>query len=312
VKHSSLRLGPYGALVVAAFSACGLDDRPLNYEYHSLDAAGSQSSAGTNDAGGNGDAGQPDPAQGGAASGSGGSATGSSGAAGSSMADAGDMNGGTGSGGNPAAGGAGTGGSPAAGGASGASAGSSGHAGATFESPCGDLNQNSVDDCTETLVQNSRFDSAASDWSPEPALTQAWDAKNATGKPGSGSLMLSNTVVEDAAGLVMIGSRQCIPVTPTTSYDFAARVMLDAGETAGQAGLNVYLYDDAECKGNLVPSGAGDTSFLGGAAGAWSVVHGTLWVPGGVHSLHVRLVTNKPFSKPSFTAFIDDVLVARR
>ena len=311
MKRSLLRLGSCSALLVTAFAACSVDDRPLNYEYHSLDAAGSQSSAGKNDAGDNGDAGQPDVAQGGASSSGGGGAVngGAPGAAGSSLADAGDTNGGPSNGGNPSAGGAGASGASAAGGAS---AGSSGHAGATFESPCGDLNQNSVDDCAETLVQNSRFDSAASDWNPEPSLTQAWDAKNATGKPGSGSLMLSNTIVENATGLVMVGSRQCIPVLPTTSYDFAARVMLNAGETAGQAGLNVYLYDDAACKGNIVPSGTGDTSFLGGTAGAWSVVHGTLWVPGGVHSMHVRLVTNKPFAKPSFTAFIDDVLVAKR
>jgi len=294
-------------------TACGVDDRAITYQYRSLGNAGATASAGRGDAGddtsGNGsDAGATDGGSAGRGGGSAGNASsaGDSGTAGQTEV-AGSANGTAGSAGN---GGAASGGSASGGTASGGTnqAGSLGQAG-KLEFPCGDLNQDAVDDCSQTLVQNSRFDSAASGWDAEPSLTQQWDNSNATDKPGSGSLMLSNSApVAQAIGSIVIGSRQCIPVTPTTNYDFAARVMLAAGETSGQAGVNVWLFDDDACQGNLV---SGNTPISGGATGKWTVLSGKFWVPGNVHSMYVRLVAIKPFAQPSLKVLIDDVLVAK-
>jgi len=294
-------------------TACGVDDRAITYQYRSLGNAGATASAGRGDAGddtsGNGsDAGATDGGSAGRGGGSAGNASsaGDSGTAGQTEV-AGSANGTAGSAGN---GGAASGGSASGGTASGGTnqAGSLGQAG-KLEFPCGDLNQDAVDDCSQTLVQNSRFDWAASGWDAEPSLTQQWDNSNATDKPGSGSLMLSNSApVAQAIGSIVIGSRQCIPVTPTTNYDFAARVMLAAGETSGQAGVNVWLFDDDACQGNLV---SGNTPISGGATGKWTVLSGKFWVPGNVHSMYVRLVAIKPFAQPSLKVLIDDVLVAK-
>jgi len=294
-------------------TACGVDDRAITYQYRSLGNAGATASAGRGDAGddtsGNGsDAGATDGESAGRGGGSAGNASsaGDSGTAGQTEV-AGSANGTAGSAGN---GGAASGGSASGGTASGGTnqAGSLGQAG-KLEFPCGDLNQDAVDDCSQTLVQNSRFDSAVSGWDAEPSLTQQWDNSNATDKPGSGSLMLSNSApVAQAIGSIVIGSRQCIPVTPTTNYDFAARVMLAAGETSGQAGVNVWLFDDDACQGNLV---SGNTPISGGATGKWTVLSGKFWVPGNVHSMYVRLVAIKPFAQPSLKVLIDDVLVAK-
>ena len=297
-------------------TACGVDDRAITYQYRSLGNAGATASAGRGDAGddtsGNGsDAGATDGGSAGRGGGSAGNASsaGDSGTAGQTEV-AGSASGTAGSAGNGGAASGGSGGSASGGTASGGTnqAGSLGQAG-KLEFPCGDLNQDAVDDCSQTLVQNSRFDSAASGWDAEPSLTQQWDNSNATDKPGSGSLMLSNSApVAQAIGSIVIGSRQCIPVTPTTNYDFAARVMLAAGETSGQAGVNVWLFDDDACQGNLV---SGNTPISGGATGKWTVLSGKFWVPGNVHSMYVRLVAIKPFAQPSLKVLIDDVLVAK-
>ncbi len=308
-----IRLSSCAALLMLGQASCSVDDRLLNYEFHALQAAGASAGGGSgmsagdagapvmNNAGsptdggdaadaGHGDAGAaPDlggSADGGGVSGLGGTGGVSvtAGAGGSTPGSGGALSGGTG--GMPAGGAVSAGGSPFA---------------------CGDLNHDLVDDCTETLVQNSRFDSSVAQWEAEPSLTEAWGSVNASGTPGSGSLSLTNT---GSAG--MNGARQCIPATPYASYDFAARVQLGAGQT-GSAGVNVFYYDDDACHGNLE---GGATPIEGGVAGSWTELATTvpLWIPTSkIHSMYVRLVANKPYGQTApLTVLIDDVLVAKR
>jgi hypothetical protein len=308
------RLGSCALIVLAAASACGVDERPLTYEYHPLDVAGASGSAGRSNSSGSANGGDSGAADGGKAAESGGGGAcancggNSEGAPAEAGGDAGSANpsGGAGAA-NAGSAGTASGGSPVAGSAN---AGSAGLAGGPVTFPCGDLNQDLVDDCQQTLVLNSRFDSAVSDWDLEPSTTRVWDASNASGKAGSGSLQVSNVLpIEQAVGVVVAGSRQCVPVTPTTNYDFAANVTIAPGQAGGRAGLNVWLFDDAACAGNLV---TGSMPLSGGEPGKWTALKGQLWIPGGVHSMYVRLVAIKPFTQASLSVFIDDVLVAKR
>ncbi len=310
------RLRSCALLALAASWACGVDQRPLTYEYHPLDVAGSAGSAGRGASSGSANGGDSGAGDGGEINEfGGGSACANCG--GSADAGAPSELGGAAAGSNhPAFGGGaanpggadnGSSGSPAAGAAN---AGSAGQAGGTLTFPCGDLNQDLVDDCQQTLVLNSRFDSAADDWDFEPSTTRAWDVSNASGKAGSGSLRVSNLLpVEQAVGFGLAGSRQCVPVTPMTNYDFAANVMIAADQTAGQAAVNVWLFDDDACVGNFV---TGATPITGGEPGKWTALKGKLWLPGGVHSMYVRLVAIKPFLQASLSVLVDDVLVAKR
>ena len=308
---ANLRLVLGGLLVVSGFSACGVDERALVYEYDALGSAGAGTSGRSGSAGSIANSSAGDAGELGAGANS----------AGETSAAGANPSGGTqsdaGSGANPNAGGAptsggssGNGGTPTAGGGT-SGVGSSGDAGSTFDGPCGDLNYDSIDDCSQTLVQNSRFDSAASGWDPEPTLTQTWDPTNASSKPGSGSLMLSNTaaVVPQTVGTATVGSHQCIPITPGATYDVAARIMLATGQSAGEGGVNVWLFDDAACQGNVV---TGETPIHGGLVGKWIALRGTVWIPGSAHSMYVRLVAIKPFAQPSLNVLVDDVLVAKR
>lgn len=316
MRPSSWCLGSLAALLVLAMPSCSLDDRPLSFEYHALEASGGVgghsgsggdpgaplSDAGALTDGGDNTGGRADA---GAAPESGAGNNPSGGVAGSLAnggADGGVSASGSANGGATTGGSGGAAGTPAGG--TGASGGS---AGAPFNGPCGDLNHNLIDDCSETLVQNSRFDSTVNPWVAETSLTATWDATNASGKPGSGSLSLSHT----GPGGTMIGAHQCIAVTPNASYDVAARVQLAAGQT-GTAGVNVYFYDDDACQANLI---TGNTPIEGGVAGSWIELATTvpLWIPGNTHSMYVRLVANKPnFQTTPLKVLIDDVLIAKR
>ena len=317
MRQPVLRLVIGGTLALASVAACGVDERPLTYEVRALESAGSVAAGAPNNVAGSrsgdgGDVSSPEGGDGNAPSGvptSGGSGRGAGGSAsvnpsgGASGAELGGSptGGGTTGGANP-------GGAPAAGGASG---GSSGSAGGSTALPCGDLNENGVDDCQETLVKNSRFDATVTGWAAEPDTTQVWEASNASGESGSGSLRLSSSIpMLQAVGATAAGSRQCIPVKPDDVYDLAARVKLGDAQTVGSAaGVNAWLFDDANCEGNLV---RGTFMLSGGVVGSWTVLKGNLWIPGGVHSMSVRLVAIKPFVQPALSASFDDVLVAKR
>jgi len=309
MKQAVLRL--YSLPLLTVIVACGVDQRPLTYEFHALDTAGASAHAGQSNGGDSGaassagDAGAPGGGDQSAAGGGGCPSCG-----GEAEADAGAPAQVAGAAGSSNV--SGSGGAAPSGGAAGAAitAGSAGTAGAPVIFPCGDLNQDAVDDCQQTLVQNSRFDANVSGWDRENSTTQAWDASNASGKPDSGSIQISNTSpVVDAAGALTAGSHQCVTVTPRTNYDFAARVMLGAGQVGGQAGVTIWLFDDDACAGNLV---TGATPLVGGVAGSWTTLKSTFWISGGVHSMYVRLVAIKPFTQAALSVFIDDVLVAKR
>src|SRR6478609_2206477 len=275
-------LSPWFAL--AALASCSVDQRPLTFEYRALDVAGSISSAGTSAAGngvsgaGSSVSGRPDAADAGACSNCGGN--GDAGAPNEVSPNEASGEGGKGSGGSAGIEAAGNAGAPSGAGAGGAAAeaGSAGHAGSAPQFPCADLNQDAVDDCQQTLVRNSRFDASASDWELEPSTTQTWDASDSSGKQGSGSLQVGNVLPAiQANGSVLAGTRQCVPVTPMTNYDFAARVLIGPGQAIGQGGVNVWLFDDDSCSGNIV---TGATPIAGGVAGSWTALKGKLWIPG--------------------------------
>ncbi|HYQ03180.1 MAG TPA: hypothetical protein VER96_31115 [Polyangiaceae bacterium] len=318
MKAHTVLLSGVAACVLGA-GGCAVDTRPLTYEYHELAAgglAGTAAAAGRADAGSSsasdaGASGEADSAgsHSGGKSGSANSAGGADGGSPTSDTGGTSANAGTSSGGASAGSSGEAGGSSNSGGTG--TAGSLGTAGGPPEFPCGDLNLDAVDDCTQTLVQNSRFDSADTGWDAEDDMTQAWDSSNATSKAGSGSLRLNNTraAVAQTTGAVMLGSHQCIPAVPGVTYDVAARVMLAAGQTGGQAGVNIWLFDDGACQGNLV---TGATPVSGGEVGKWQAVRGTVWVPSAAHSMYIRLVAIKPFTQSSLSVLVDDVLVAKR
>jgi len=308
ISRSSLWL----ALVPLAALNCTPDERQLraNARVDSVGEAGSSAgAAGAESESPAGEAGEENVA--GRLAGAG--VAGVGGAAGSASGNGGTL----GIGGNPIInmGGTGTvtgGGAPggdagrAAGGASGAG-GSSGNGGAPFDSPCGDIDHDLVDDCTETLPLNSRFDTDVTHWTAGSSLTQIWDARDARSKSGSGSILITNQIpIVNADAWVLSGTDQCVPVTENMKYQIAARVMIPDGQGLGGAGLSLYAYTGEACSGIFLKGLATELTVQ---RGSWVVVDAQLPMPLAARSVLVRLAVSKPFTQDKLSALFDDVLV---
>jgi hypothetical protein len=270
------------AVLVAG--SCAIDERDLS-ETPALSAAGRASSSGSAGAPELAQAGQPVADMGsGSSAGFGGV---SSGAGEPNVA--GSPNGGLDSRGGSTAGDAGSGGSPTAAG------------------PCGDIDQNGVDDCSETLVANARFDSDLSHWDAEQLETQSWDARNAGPEPNSGALLVSNTApVATGLGSYMAGAHQCVQVTADVGYEVAARVLIPGGQGGGVAGVNLQFFDTDGCQGDFLGA---ETVGTTADVDAWRVVLAEVKAPSAARSMWLRLVASKPFPEPQLDALFDDVLV---
>jgi len=321
VRRQSLAWLGLGSLLGPCWlTGCATDERSLSFEYGAIGSApGNQPGPKDNNEGGNanGEGGvssgsQAGDATGGPVGGSGGSSsvagsgtTGGDG--GSAIVTGGSASGNAGSGVISGGTSAGIGGTTMVGGA----AGSGGSGGEPFISPCGDLNQNRVDDCEETLVQNSRFDTASSSWSADanPKLLQAWDGVDARAQTGSGSLLVLNTNVVEGTGNTSLGSGQCLVAWGNQTFEFGARALMKAGQGGGKAAINVLVFGQDACSGDVIQ---GITPSTVSVAGAWQVVSGAARMPPAARSMLVRLVASKPFAQSSLEVLFDDVLVREK
>jgi hypothetical protein len=173
----------------------------------------------------------------------------------------------------------------------------------------------------ETLVKNAGFTSNVASWVAEPVgMTEGWQDSDANDNHGSGSLVVMNLnykIDEEAIGGSNGGAaRQCIPVSPSTTYDLAADIFIPAGQGMGFEGdytsvatLSVFYYEGADCAGrsltNFNSPGVSKTD-------EWVHVEGSTVAPKESRSMAVRLATLKPFRQIMFAAYFDNVFVQER
>ncbi len=187
------------------------------------------------------------------------------------------------------------------------SGGTAGSHSAPVTGPCGDIDGNQIDDCSETLLQNSRFDLNLEHWSAEAQVTTAWDAQNATASTASGCAKLTNTLpVASLMGWTMAGAEQCLQVQSGLEYQIATRVFIPAGQGQGQAGINLWVFGGDDCKSNFLVA---VTPAITQTVGVWTTAQGAATLPAGAKSMIVRLVVSKPFVQADLQVSFDDVLV---
>jgi hypothetical protein len=306
---------------LALLASCEADDRGLSFQLgtsmgsSTAGGAGGRSNAGATSRSGetnaapNENAGENAGGAGGSAGADSGGAPGASGTSSDSgTGNGGTATGGTGTGGTGPDGGGGT--LSGNGGSSGGPVTEAGAAGAPFAGPCGDLNRNLVDDCEETLVKNSRFETAALDWEPEGSLQQAWVATNAKPGAASGSLSLHNTTfVAGSPVTAAMGSRQCLVAWGGDTYELAAQVFIKPGQGSGSAAIDLVFYGNDGCAGAVL---GGKTAASVELVDAWRTARGLVVLPAGTRSVGVRLTVGKPLAQASFEALFDDVLVTKK
>jgi hypothetical protein len=278
-------------------SACQLDERDLlsRTEEASAGAGSVGDAAGQYGQGADGGGDDSIAGAGGvAANGASGAATGGAGAGGSAV---GGVSGAAGT----------NGGNGGVGAASGNGTISAGSGGGVEAGGCPDIDQNGVDDCSETLIQNSRFDVDDDDWLAEPLALPSWDARNALPGTSSGSLLIWNQApVDPAAGSYMVGAHQCLPIDGNAGYEVAVRALIPGAQGAGFAGINLQIFGADACAGSFLEAQTVDAT---DQVDTWIVVKGAVQTPSAARSMWVRLVVSKPFAQETFGALFDDVLV---
>jgi len=205
------------------------------------------------------------------------------------------------------AGSSGSGGNAASAGSagSGGSAGSAGSGNQVDSGPCGDLDQNGVQDCDETVAANPRFDANAQGWLADPGVVQSWQSDDARGKAGSGSLQLTYTTGGASSGWALAAAGQCLAAWGGKAYEVGARAKVPAGQTEGHAELSVAIFGNDDCKGSLL---TGKTVAFTAQSGSWQVLSGAVTMPAGTRSVLMRLAAAKPGPQPSLEVHFDDVL----
>jgi hypothetical protein len=174
---------------------------------------------------------------------------------------------------------------------------------------CGDLDQNGVQDCDETVARNPRFDASAEDWLADPGVTQVWQAEDARGKAGSGSLAITFTTPGGSTGWALAAAGQCLPAWGEDTYEVGARAQVASGQSGGQAELDVAFFGNDGCLGSLLGSKALSPVTR---TGVWQPLKGSLELPAGTRSVLLRLAAAKPGAQPSLEVHFDDVLFRKK
>ncbi|HET7541347.1 MAG TPA: hypothetical protein VFK05_15830 [Polyangiaceae bacterium] len=224
----------------------------------------------------------------------------------------------SGAGGTSANGGTSSGGKSGTGGTANASAGSSGNAsgdggtsaaGGAFSSggsatvTCPDLNENSVPDCSETLLKNATFDASAAgapnDWRVDNSVTTSWDSLDSM-TPHSGSVVLTSSSAD------ALGMDQCVPLQSGKNYEAFALMLIQANSSTGFARLSADFYPNTDCSGSYdrVVASAPE-----GTINSWRTLHVPESPAQSDRSLRIRLELLKAASASSISVHFDSVLL---
>jgi hypothetical protein len=172
------------------------------------------------------------------------------------------------------------------------------------DGPCGDLNENGVQDCQETVVKNAVFDEDVSGWTADAGVAIEWKNEDSYAQANSGSLSLTFTTAAGSQGWAAAYIQQCLPGWADTVYEFGAHARLASGQ-GGNAQITVAMFGEDDCAGSFLST---TTPVLTTEAGEWQRLYTRVKLAPGTRSVLVRLGVAKPSSQASFDVTFDDVL----
>lgn len=160
---------------------------------------------------------------------------------------------------------------------------------------CPDLDQNTVPDCTETLAENPTFDRDAKGWQAEANTAVSWDAYDAQTTETSGSLVVENRATSGAPGMGMAyaGAKQCVPITPKSTYVVYAQMYSGSSTVSGYGSVIGRLFESTDCTGSPVSDSVKVSPTIG-TINLWMTLQtDELAAPAGANSLLVELQVGK-------------------
>jgi len=156
-------------------------------------------------------------------------------------------------------------------------------------------------------VSNGTFNGGILGWTnlAPTFISVAWSQTDATGDPASGSMAVTNFDTHPTGG--GSGPAQCVPLTPGTMVNLAARMRVPSGQSgSGSVSPALYFYTNTNCTAasNTYLWVNGPSRF-----DVWEMQTSTTMVPADVHSGSLELWIGKTSATGTFTAYFDDVSV---
>jgi hypothetical protein len=156
-----------------------------------------------------------------------------------------------------------------------------------------------------TSVTSWSFDAGAdtADWLPDDGIDQSVSEHDAESNPDSGSLLVTGNSRGTSDDFISSGTTVCVEVEADVTYDVAAQVEIDAGQSAGSGGFDVEFLDGPGCNGGLLEQ----DFFLTATTGAWVLGEKTPAAPAGARTALFRLLVSRRASDPPLAVRFDDV-----
>lgn len=96
----------------------------------------------------------------------------------------------------------------------------------------------------QDLIVNGHFNTDINAWTLVGIGTQAWDPLDWQGDPASGSIRITNT---DPTANMGTGSGQCIPLSPSGTYEVGTHVRFPPGQSLGAGGVAIAWFSNPTC-----------------------------------------------------------------
>ena len=158
---------------------------------------------------------------------------------------------------------------------------------------CPDLDQNTVLDCTETLVTNPGFDMDVKGWTPEASGAISWESLDSSGSNASGSIRVEDRGATTGPdnGLVYTGATQCVKARADHAYVIFAQMYARGPMVEAFGSVSGRSFASADCSGTPVHV---ETSSIQGTVNLWLTLQATVPAAMSAGSLLVELSVGKP------------------
>jgi hypothetical protein len=183
--------------------------------------------------------------------------------------------------------------------------------GADGDGPCDGLR-------TAVSVLNSAFDDDTDGWPSDAEALSGWSPEDARDESDSGALSVTNQLVVEGEGTVMLGASQCVSIESNTAYRVCVDYYVDprpedrgpVATTNEAAAVALSLFDGADCRGSTSQN---PTPLLHATRGGWVSVEVELDAPPRsqvFQSMLVRLVSVKRRGAEPLQVLFDNVKIA--
>jgi len=106
---------------------------------------------------------------------------------------------------------------------------------------CPDLDQNSVDDCDETVVENADFSFGIALWKPERDIIIRVEEQSVAEAETPPALSVQSVRALESDALVTAGASQCVVISGGSDYALYAQILIPEGQASGSGGLSALF-----------------------------------------------------------------------